>query len=140
MSDKIKLTPEQIEARKAEIAKKRQEFQEIEAERKEIAHNMNLFAKQYNVHTVYRRYFNEGELSPKGGLTIVWHHNRQDSFVTIATEVCSRQDYFVRELGRTLALNNLLHGRCIRIPIPKGETPEEAVYFFFGRSDYIEYN
>lgn len=57
----------------------------------------------------------------KGGITVCYNWNKLDSFVDVATAVCSKQDNYNKEVGRDLAIENYKKNQIIRLPYTKSE-------------------
>lgn len=53
---------------------------------------------------------------PYGGVTVVYQHKDRQSFISVATEVCSDSDMFNCAIGRVLAVENFVAGKTIRLP------------------------
>lgn len=67
----------------------------------------------------------KGKLPAKGGITVafVMPQRKKDKMVTMAFAVCSPQDVFCKRRGRLLALEQMLAGRCVTLPVmAKGVT------------------
>jgi hypothetical protein len=54
-----------------------------------------------------------------GGMTIAYSWNKTDSFIRVATAICSIQDKFVKSVGSSMAVENLASGKCVTIPYTK---------------------
>ena len=71
----------------------------------------------------------------KGGIAIAYVWKKGQSFISVATEVCSIQDAYNRKHGRARVLENLANGEFIRIPYvaqtQKNFTPSEWVKTLF---------
>lgn len=58
---------------------------------------------------------------PKGGITIAYQHKGHQSFITVATQICSDNDMFNCRTGRVLAVENFVSGKTICLPYKKSE-------------------
>lgn len=61
------------------------------------------------------RHFNT-ENQHKGGVTIAYQYIQGNSYVTIATSLCSKNDSYDKKIGRTLAVENFVSGKTVNIP------------------------
>lgn len=69
-------------------------------------------------------------VSLKGGMTVVYRQLPGDSFIEIATSLCSKEDNFSRKVGTVLAVEQFMNERRIRVPL-NGLTPLELVDTLF---------
>ncbi len=65
-----------------------------------------------------------------GGITVAFRQLRTDSFVEIATSLCSRHDLYNRKVGTALAVEQFMNMHRIRVPV-FGATAEQAVDALF---------
>ena len=63
--------------------------------------------------------FNRNQSTVRGGLTIVYHWDKKDSFITFSTSVCSKQDIFSRKIGAEMAIDNFNSGMSTRLPFDR---------------------
>lgn len=75
--------------------------------------------------------------SQNGGATIAYRHRNGDSFIEIATAVCSVRDMYNRKAGTTLSVESFMNGQVIRVPT-YGATPGDVVDRLFG--NYFEFD
>lgn len=68
--------------------------------------------------------------SHTGGMTVAYRHGN-DSFVEIATAICSEQDVYNRKVGTIVAVEQFHNHRRIRIPL-FGAHPVDAIEHLFG--------
>jgi hypothetical protein len=88
---------------------------------------------------------NEGQYnSPDqyGGLTLAYSWDKRDSFIKVATSMCSNQDKFVKSIGSGIAIQSLAFGNCVTIPYTKTMQkvlqPAEFLRDMFSKSyDYL---
>jgi hypothetical protein len=71
-----------------------------------------------------------------GGLTLAYMWGVGDSHIDVASSKCSDQDLFVKKIGATNAIQNLLNGKSIRIPFHRNTktnrtTPTDVVRRLF---------
>jgi hypothetical protein len=69
--------------------------------------------------------------SHTGGLTVAYRQLETDSFVEIATAICSEKDVYDRKVGTILAVEQFDNQRRIRVPL-FGAHPTEAIEHLFG--------
>lgn len=55
-------------------------------------------------------------VEPRGGVTVVLVHENGTNSYCISTAICSSKDNFCRSMGRSLAMNRMLHGIMIMLP------------------------
>lgn len=65
-----------------------------------------------------------------GGLTVAYRRRKGDSFVEIATAVCSARDMYNRKVGTVLAVEAFANNQRIRVP-DFGATPGQVVNRLF---------
>lgn len=75
--------------------------------------------------------------SHTGGLTVAYRKLSTDSFVEIATAICSRHDVYSRKVGTALAVEQFANMRRIRVPAFDG-SPSEVVEALF--RDYTTFH
>ncbi len=68
--------------------------------------------------------------SHTGGITVAYRQLRTDSFVEIATAICSKHDIYNRKVGTVLAVEQFVNMRRIRVPA-FGNNPSEVVEALF---------
>lgn len=79
------------------------------------------------------------EYSAKGGLTVAYQKaNEYDSgvMVTVAINVCSKEDSFSRSIGTRGALDKFFDGQTVQLPILNNWEPEDislAIKFAFSQ-------
>jgi len=67
-----------------------------------------------------------------GGMTLAYRQRREDSFIEVSSALCSLKDVFSRKVGTTVAVEEFMAGRVLRIPNYAGVTPTELVDYIFG--------
>lgn len=74
-----------------------------------------------------------------GGMTVAYRRNPGDSFVEVATALCSVRDIYNKKMGTTLAVEAFMNDRVVRLPL-YGATPESVIAYLFGRlhTAYVE--
>lgn len=74
----------------------------------------------------------------RGGMTIAYRQLETDSFVEIATAICSEKDVYDRKVGTILAVEQFDNLRRIRVPL-FGEAPADAIeHLFRGYLTFID--
>lgn len=73
----------------------------------------------------------EPAVHPRGGMTVAYRQLKDNSFVEIATTICSSAADFNRKIGKTLAVENFKAGHVISVP-NVFDTAEELVHYLFG--------
>lgn len=72
-----------------------------------------------------------GELvNQNGGLTVVYRQREGNSFVELATTICSEKDTFIRKVGIALAAERFKAGQVITVPT-YGLTDDQTVELLF---------
>lgn len=66
----------------------------------------------------------------QGGMTVAFRKLETDSFVEIATAICSEKDVYDRKVGTILAVEQFDNQRRIRVPL-FGARPADAVEHLF---------
>lgn len=69
-----------------------------------------------NLRTMHFYNRSDNSKDAKGGLCVVYHWNQRDSYITISTATCSKNDTYNRTVGRNLAENNMLFGYTVNLP------------------------
>lgn len=69
------------------------------------------FSIENNLRVKHVQNFNEG-----GGVTIVFRRLKSNSFIEIATALCSKRDHYNKKVGRILATESFERGEIVRIP------------------------
>lgn len=72
----------------------------------------------------------------EGGMTVAYRHCKGNSFIEVATAVCSLKDLYNRKAGTVLSVENFMNGRVIRVPL-LGRTPGEVVEEMFRRHTFL---
>jgi hypothetical protein len=74
----------------------------------------------------------------RGGMTIAYRQLETDSFVEIATAICSEKDVYDRKVGTILAVEQFDNLRRIRVPL-FGAHPADAIeHLFRGYLTFID--
>jgi hypothetical protein len=68
--------------------------------------------------------------SHTGGITVAYRKLETDSFVEIATAICSEKDVYDRKVGTILAVEQFDNQRRIRVPL-FGAHPTDAIEHLF---------
>lgn len=68
--------------------------------------------------------------SHNGGLAVAYRQRPGDSFVEVATALCSQKDGYSRRIGTVLAIEQFMNERRIRVPL-LGATPAVVVEMLF---------
>ncbi|KWA83916.1 hypothetical protein WL29_21355 [Burkholderia ubonensis] len=74
----------------------------------------------------------------QGGITVAFRQLREDSFVEISTAMCSMKDVYNRKVGTTLAVEQFMNHRRIRVPAFCLEPAEVVESLFRGHLTLIE--
>ena len=76
--------------------------------------------------------------APNGGLTVAYKPEQHDStgyptgkFAKVAVAVCNKKDRYSRKRGEEIAVNNLLNGHCVVLPLYKTGHPVRALKEIF---------
>lgn len=78
--------------------------------------------------------------SQRGGITVAYRHVKNESFVEVATAICSDRDVYDRKVGTIVAVEQFVNLRRIRIP-HFGEHPAKAVeQLFRGYTTFIDHD
>lgn len=72
-----------------------------------------------------------------GGMTVAFRKLDTDSFVEISTAMCSQHDVYNRKVGTTLAVEQFMNQRRIRVPV-HGNHPAEVVEQLFREINTFE--
>lgn len=84
------------------------------------------------VHMRLRAVLPEGIVgSHHGGMTIAYRQLETDSFIEIATAICSEKDLYDRKVGTILAVEQFDNQRRVRIPLFRAH-PVDAIERLFG--------
>lgn len=76
--------------------------------------------------------------SHTGGITVAFRQLNTDSFVEVATSLCSEKDVYDRKVGTILATEQFANMRRIRIPL-FGAHPADAIeHMFRGYTTFID--
>lgn len=67
---------------------------------------------------IVRHYHDKSGIATKGGLCVVAHHDKGDSFYTIMTSVCSSADQYSRKVAHENISAALEAGNFIKLPLP----------------------
>lgn len=105
-------------------------------QRKDIKDTENKIVNDIMDHYEVRvkHFYDRDAWSPQlGGFTVAYFQKKGDSFVTLATAVCSSKERYCRKVGKSLALANLLENRCITLPVPKWSTAPSTIQAYFGQ-------
>ena len=76
------------------------------------------------------------EVQHTGGMTVAYRQLEGDSFVEIATAICSEKDVYDRKVGTILAVEQFDNLRRIRVPL-FGAHPADAIEHLF--RDYLTF-
>ena len=74
--------------------------------------------------------------TPYGGMTVVYRKLKTNSFIEVATSICSKRDLYCRKLGKQLAVNNFFDGKIIHLPL-SGNYPDQAILSYFGDNCHV---
>jgi hypothetical protein len=78
------------------------------------------------------------EYGHNGGMTVAYRQLESDSFVEIATALCSDKDVYDRKVGTILAVEQFDNQRRIRVPL-FGAHPADAIeHLFRGYLTFID--
>lgn len=84
--------------------------------------NMMEFAVTERQIEIYSHYFNDtdygNESVKKGGLGVLMVHRNGDSFVTVATSVCSKNDTYSKKIANANLRKSFEEGKVIKLPLP----------------------
>jgi len=76
--------------------------------------------------------------SHTGGITVAYRQLKTDSFIEVATALCSDRDIYDRKIGTTLAVEQFMNLRRIRVP-SFGADPAAAIeQLFRGYTTFID--
>jgi hypothetical protein len=94
---------------------------------------------------LHLRYHKDGDVDLYGGMSVAYNWKRGDTFIEVATAVCSKQDLFNRKVGNKLATDAFNDGKTIRVPYRRelqsaGLTPTTYVRSLFASHAFSELN
>lgn len=94
---------------------------------------------------LHLRYHTDCGIDLYGGMTVAYQWQRGDTYIDIATAICSKQDLFNRKVGNKLATDAFYDNRTIRVPYSRelqsrGITPTTFVRSIFSSHAFSTLN